>query len=132
VTVVNRFGARGQALVELLAARTRRGRAVVWSDGYAVPGATDLLVNATSIGLPPDVAARPALGLLHGRPAWWPATSSPPQHALFAGGAASRCTRGGWPRMLVYQAASGSSHGPEKAAPVSVMRDRAVAGVAGG
>jgi len=58
VTVVNRSAARGQALVELLAARTpARAELVVWSDTYAVPGATDLLVNATSIGLPPDVAA---------------------------------------------------------------------------
>src|SRR2546430_11372381 len=38
-----------------------RAELVVWSDAYAVPGETDLLVNATSIGLPPDVAARPAL-----------------------------------------------------------------------
>src|SRR5256886_10523754 len=62
VTVVNRSAARGQALVELLAARTpARAELVVWSDTHALPGATDLLVNATSIGLPPGVTSSPAL-----------------------------------------------------------------------
>jgi len=134
VTVVNRSAARGQALVELLAARTpARAELVVWSDGYAVPGGTDLLVNATSIGLPPDVAARPALDYSTVGPGLVacdviPAPSTPFLQEARRRGARAVDGLG----MLVYQAAIGFESWTGKAAPVSVMRDALLRAVAGG
>jgi shikimate dehydrogenase len=59
LTVVNRNEARGG---ELAAALDRlapgRTRFVPWQGDFALPAGTDLLVNATSIGLFPDVDAR--------------------------------------------------------------------------
>jgi shikimate dehydrogenase len=59
ITVVNRSEQRGRELVEVLE-RAASGRAslVPWSGDYAVPTVTDYLINATSVGLYPDVEAR--------------------------------------------------------------------------
>jgi shikimate dehydrogenase len=67
-TVVNRDEGRGRQLVDLLndKVRARTGRDfaaefVHWRGDFAVPEGTDIVVNATSIGLYPDVDARLAL-----------------------------------------------------------------------
>jgi len=60
--VVNRSEARGSELVRLLVDRVKtEARLVVWQNDFAVPNATDIVVNATSVGLFPDVDARLAL-----------------------------------------------------------------------
>jgi shikimate dehydrogenase len=63
LTVVNRGRSRGEELTAHLN-RVAPGRATFapWSGDYPVP-ATDLLVNATSVGLYPDVDARLPLRL---------------------------------------------------------------------
>jgi shikimate dehydrogenase len=59
ITVVNRDPARGRELVELLAERTpAHAELVVWDTTQRVPETTGIVVNATSIGLFPDVEAR--------------------------------------------------------------------------
>ncbi len=59
ITVVNRDPARGSQLVALLDERTRaRAALVVWDRTYRVPETSDIVVNATSVGLFPDVEAR--------------------------------------------------------------------------
>ncbi len=59
ITVVNRNPERGRELVELLAERTpARAELVVWETTQRVPETTGIVVNATSIGLFPDVEAR--------------------------------------------------------------------------
>ena len=59
ITVVNRGATRGNELTALLN-RTAPGTAtfVPWRGDYVVPEGIDLLINATSIGLFPDVEAR--------------------------------------------------------------------------
>ena len=57
ITVVNRGKERGEELAALLSPLTRAGF-VEWDGELAVPEGTDVLVNATSIGLHPDVDAR--------------------------------------------------------------------------
>ena len=60
--VVNRSEARGSELVRLLVDRVKtEARLVVWQNDFRVPDATDIVVNATSVGLFPDVNARLAL-----------------------------------------------------------------------
>jgi shikimate dehydrogenase len=66
VTVVNRGAERGEELTALLNAKTPLGPSggavfVPWREDFVVPEGTDILVNATSIGLFPDVDARLAL-----------------------------------------------------------------------
>jgi shikimate dehydrogenase len=60
ITIVNRDRARGTELAALLRERTPAAADLVgWTGRYAVPDTADILVNATSIGLFPDVDARP-------------------------------------------------------------------------
>ena len=59
ITIVNRDRSRGAELVALLNKRTpAKAELVVWEGTYAVPEGTDIVVNATSIGLFPDVDAQ--------------------------------------------------------------------------
>ena len=59
ITIVNRDPERGQTLVDLLNSKTKvKAELTVWNKTYAVPNETDILVNATSIGLFPDVEAK--------------------------------------------------------------------------
>ncbi|MFK8252175.1 shikimate dehydrogenase [Ancylobacter terrae] len=60
ITLVNRSRERGMPVVDLINARTpATADFVEWSGTYRVPEATDIVINATSIGLYPDVDARP-------------------------------------------------------------------------
>ena len=69
ITVVNRNADRGAELVELLNERTgASAELVVWDGRYRVPEGTDIVVNATSIGLFPDVDARLDLELVSLQP----------------------------------------------------------------
>ncbi|MEX0696232.1 MAG: shikimate dehydrogenase [Dongiaceae bacterium] len=59
ITVVNRDRARGAQLVDLLNSRTSTAAAFVeWDHMIAIPDGVDIVVNATSIGLSPDLAGR--------------------------------------------------------------------------
>jgi shikimate dehydrogenase len=59
ITVVNRGEQRGRELVQLLNEKTpARAEFLSWQGTYVVPRSTDVFVNATSIGLFPDVNAR--------------------------------------------------------------------------
>ena len=59
ITVVNRSEARGRELVDLLNGKTKTSAELVeWREPYKVPTETDVVINATSIGLYPNVDAR--------------------------------------------------------------------------
>ena len=60
ITVVNRSPARGRELAKLLNSKTPAQAAFIpWQGTCPIPDDTDILVNATSIGLPPDLQAKP-------------------------------------------------------------------------
>jgi shikimate dehydrogenase len=68
VTIVNRSEERGNQLVELLNSKVKEAcggnlsaEFIPWEGAYAIPEGTDVVINATSIGLFPDVDARIAL-----------------------------------------------------------------------
>jgi shikimate dehydrogenase len=64
ITVVNRSPERGTELAELLSERTHtQAQFVPWMDAYRVPEGTDVLVNASSIGLYPNVDDIPAVDM---------------------------------------------------------------------
>ena len=59
ITVVNRSEARGGELVDLLNGKTKTSAEFVhWRQPYGVSTETDVVINATSIGLYPNVDAR--------------------------------------------------------------------------
>jgi len=63
ITIVNRTAQRGESLVELLNTKVREktplhAQFARWEGDYKIPEGTDVLINATSIGLYPDVNAR--------------------------------------------------------------------------
>ena len=62
ITIVNRSAERGRELTKLLTDRVGKpAEFVEWRGDYKVPTDADVLVNATSIGLFPDVDARVAV-----------------------------------------------------------------------
>ena len=68
-TVVNRGEQRGRELTSLLNEKTSaRAEHVPWRGDYRVPADADIVINATSIGLFPDVDARLALDVETLRP----------------------------------------------------------------
>lgn len=59
ITVVNRTADRGQELAALLSEKTPASvEFVQWKGEYSIPACTDIVVNATSIGLYPEVDVR--------------------------------------------------------------------------
>lgn len=59
LAIVNRTPERGQILVDLINAKTpATAELVIWDHTVIVPPDTAIVVNATSIGLYPDIAAR--------------------------------------------------------------------------
>ncbi|MCY0095674.1 shikimate dehydrogenase [Hoeflea ulvae] len=60
ITIVNRSAERGQAVVDLLNdSSPAKASYASWQQTFAVPADTDIVINATSIGLYPDVEAMP-------------------------------------------------------------------------
>ncbi len=65
ILIVNRGESRGRGLVELLNARTpARASYSAWPSGWRAPAGTEILVNATSIGLFPNVHEKPDIDYL--------------------------------------------------------------------
>jgi shikimate dehydrogenase len=64
ITIVNRDPTRGSELVALINEKTpTRADLVGWDRGYRIPETSDIVVNATSIGLFPHVEGRLDLDL---------------------------------------------------------------------
>lgn len=64
ITIVNRSPERGAELAQLLNDKTpAQAQYVPWMDAFRVPEGTDILVNATSIGLYPNVEDVPAVDM---------------------------------------------------------------------
>ncbi len=126
VLVVNRSVARGETMVADLAAKTKaRIRFERWQGVFRVPADTEILVNATSIGLYPDVNAMPPVDLDGASPGTLvcDAVFNPPETRLLAA-ARSR----GLPvldglSMLVYQGVIGFELWTGQHPPEQVMKD---------
>lgn len=60
ITIVNRTLERAQELVDVLKKHTRaEAHCEQWTSGHKIPESTDLLINATSIGLHPNSGQKP-------------------------------------------------------------------------
>jgi shikimate dehydrogenase len=126
VLVVNRSAKRGEEMVADLAAKTRAPiRFAAWPGTWRVPGDVDLLVNATSIGLYPDVDAMPPVDLSAARPEMLvcDAVFNPPETRLLAAARARGLAVLDGLSMLVYQGAIGFQLWTGQDPPVAVMKD---------
>jgi shikimate dehydrogenase len=125
VLVVNRSVERGEAMVADLAAKT--GRAIhfePWRGIYPVTGTADLLVNATSIGLFPDIDAMPPVDLSGARPGMVVSdvVFNPPETPLLAAARHFGLPTLDGLSMLVYQGVIGFQLWTGRDAPAGVMK----------
>ena len=124
IIVVNRSEGRGRELVELLNDQTPTAAEFVpWDKPYALPPGTDVLVNATSIGLFPDVTAKPELDYdtITSGMTVCDVIPNPPQTPFLQESAARGATTLDGLGMLVYQGAIGFTMWTGLDAPVEVM-----------
>lgn len=92
IRVVNRDPQRGQALVDLINSKTKtKAYYQSWDSEYFIPEDIDIVVNATSIGLFPDIQARVAVKQESLRPSLVVADIIPnPPHTRFVEEATAR------------------------------------------
>ena len=110
ITVVNRTSERGEELAALVDGRTpARARFERWRGVYGLPTKVDVVINATSIGLFPDVDAELPLDADTLLPAMTVADviPNPPETRLLRTAAARGCTVLDGLGMLVNQGVAG-------------------------
>jgi len=110
LTIVNRSADRGRDLAELIRRKVKvPANFVPWSGDYDVPEETDVVINATSIGLFPDFDARIELNVATLRPGMVVADviPNPPRTRLVKEAEARGCTVIDGLGMLVNQGAIG-------------------------
>jgi len=125
ITVVNRSPGRGWDLVELLNSKTpAKAELAPWPGSYAIPAGTDILVNATSIGLFPRVDEKPEIEYdsITAGMVVCDVIHTPMTPFLEEAGKRGAQTLGGL-GMLVYQGAIGFKLWTGQDAPVKVMYD---------
>jgi shikimate dehydrogenase len=125
ITVVNRDRARGAQLVDLLNSRTSAAAALVeWSRTTSIPDGVDIVVNATAIGLFPDVGGRldfdPAT--LHPGMVVADVIANPPRTAFIREAEARGCVAIDGLGMLVNQGVVGIKYWTGVDVDASVMR----------
>ena len=119
------MSARGAALVDLLNQETQTTADFVpWQGIYSIPAETDILINATSIGLYPDVTARPPINYEDISPSMvvCDVIPNPPRTPFLSLAEARGAKTLDGLGMLVAQGAIGFKMWTGYAAPVEVMR----------
>jgi shikimate dehydrogenase len=125
ITIVNRTPSRGQALVKLLQERTPADAAFVhWQGEYTVLPEADILVNATPVGLFPNVEEMPSFDMasIHPDLLVCDVIPNPPRTAFLRAAEARGARTLDGLGMLVYQGAIAFQMWTGVEAPVDVMR----------
>jgi shikimate dehydrogenase len=125
ITVVNRDPHRGQDLAELLQTKTpTESQFVPWNAPYRIHEAADIIVNATSIGLFPDVDAAPPIDVTSFHPHLVVADviPNPPRTAFLKMAERRGCVTLDGLGMLVNQGVISIEHWTGIAADPAVMR----------
>jgi shikimate dehydrogenase len=127
ITVVNRGRERGEELARLVGERTGAVTTFLpWEGNFALPAGTDIIVNATSIGLYPDIEARLDIDLDTLRPGMVVADiiPNPPRTLLVRDAEARGCTVLDGLGMLVNQGVINIKYWTGVDADAGVMRRR--------
>ncbi|MBI2718937.1 MAG: shikimate dehydrogenase [Rhizobiales bacterium] len=127
IIVVNRDEKRGAVLVDLLNGKTKvKAEFVSWRGSYRIPPEASIVVNATSIGLYPDVEARLAIDPASLRPGLVVADviPNPPRTHLVREAQARGCTVLDGLGMVVNQGVIGIKYWTGVNVEASVMRRR--------
>jgi shikimate dehydrogenase len=127
ITVVNRGRERGEELVRLVGERTGAVTTFLpWEGNFALPAGTDIIVNATSIGLYPDIEARLDIDLDTLRPGMVVADiiPNPPRTLLVRDAEVRGCTVLDGLGMLVNQGVINIKYWTGVDADAGVMRRR--------
>lgn len=106
ITVVNRSRPRGQSLVDLLNQRTPASATLrLWDETMIIPGSAQIVINATSIGLYPDINGRLNIDMSSLRPEMLVVDGihNPPRTCLIREAEALGCTVLDGLGMLVNQ-----------------------------
>ena len=125
IVVVNRGESRGRTLVDLLNRKTKAEAELVVQGGiYKIPTEADIVVNATSIGLYPDIEGRLDLGLESLRPSLIIADviPNPPRTRLVRDAEARGCRVLDGLGMIVNQGVIGIKYWTGVDVEASVMR----------
>jgi shikimate dehydrogenase len=125
IVIVNRDPTRGGELTALINDKTpARAGFVAWKDNYRAPSDADILVNATSIGLYPDVEGRLALDMASVTPAMIVADviPNPPRTLLIREAEALGCRTLDGLGMLVNQGVISIKHWTGADVEPAVMR----------
>lgn len=125
IDIVNRTSRKGLDLVELLNTKTLTEAAYhVWERPFSLPPGTDILVNATSIGLYPNIADRPDIDYDSISPDMivCDVIPNPPQTPFLKAASKRGATMLDGLGMLVYQGAIGFEMWTGHDAPVEVMK----------
>jgi shikimate dehydrogenase len=125
VLVLNRSVSRGEQMVFDLVSKTKAPiRFETWQHTYAVLGETDILVNATSIGLYPDVDSMPQVDLSGAHPGMLvcDVVFNPPETRLIQAARERSLPVLDGLAMLVYQGVIGFELWTGRKAPEAVMK----------
>ncbi|NIO70579.1 MAG: shikimate dehydrogenase, partial [Anaerolineae bacterium] len=125
ITIVNRTPSRGQELAKLLREKTPvMAQFVQWQGEYVVPPEADILVNATPVGLFPNVEEMPPVVMASIRPDLLvcDVIPNPPRTAFLRAAEARGARTLDGLGMLVYQGAIAFQMWTGVEAPVHVMR----------
>ncbi len=125
ITIVNRHPERGASLAAMIDDRTGVvAIPVKWEGEYQIPPETDIVINATSIGLYPDVDARVPidLGTLLPRMIVCDVIPNPPRTRLITDAQARGCIVLDGLGMLVNQGIIGIRHWTGQTASATTMR----------
>jgi shikimate dehydrogenase len=129
IAIVNRSRERGEPLVALLNGNTPvRARLVPWQGTFPIPAGTDIVVNATSIGLYPDLNGRLDLDLATLKPGMVVADviPNPPRTLLVRDAEARGCTVIDGLGMLINQGVIGIKYWTGVDVDPAVMRRKLV------
>jgi len=129
ITVVNRSRERGEPLVALLNETTpAQARLMPWQGAVQVPAGSDIIVNATSIGLYPDVSGRLDIDLASLKPGMVVADviPNPPRTLLVRDAEARGCTVIDGLGMLINQGVIGVKYWTGVDVDPAVMRQKLV------
>jgi shikimate dehydrogenase len=125
ITIVNRSAARAKPLVKLLNTRTAaKASFILWNKPFVVSENTDILVNATSIGLYPKVKEKPQLNYdsIKAKMVVCDVIPNPPDTPFLQEARKRGAKTLDGLGMLVYQGAIGFKLWTGKKASVEVMR----------